>query len=60
MSPTHSWLFDVMVKTPDWESVGFESNTGIFGVFLKGAPSLISLILNTRSEDTIFCHTKTK
>ena len=37
--------------TPDWESVGWESkySTGIFS-FLKKNPSLISLILNTKSE----------
>ena len=45
-SPTHSWLCGVVVKTPDWESLGFSSNTGFF-LFLS---SLISLILNTKSE----------
>ena len=41
----------VMVMTPDWESVGceFKYSTGIFS-FLKEKPSLINLILNTKSE----------
>ena len=42
-----------MVMTPDWEWVGYESkySTGIFS-FLKEMPSLISLILNTKSGNT--------
>ena len=47
VSPTHRWLFDVMVMTPDLKSVGCDA--GIF-VFWKEKPSLISLILNTKSE----------
>ena len=41
----------VMVMTPDWESVGceFKHRIGIFR-FWKEKPSLISLILNTKSE----------
>ena len=47
-----------MVMTPDWEPVGceFKYNTGIFS-FLKEKPSLISLILNTKSEKHE-CHSK--
>ena len=45
--PLNSWLFGVVVMTPDWESVGckFKDSKGIFS-FLKEKPSLISLILN--------------
>ena len=45
VSPTHNWLFGVMVLTTDLESVG--SDIGIF-VFWKERPSLISLILNSK------------
>ena len=41
----------VMFMIPDWELVGceFKYSTGIFS-FLKEKSSLISLILNTKSE----------
>ena len=45
MFPTHSWLFDVMVMNPDWESVGSEFKYMDF-CFRKERPCLISLILN--------------
>ena len=45
VSPTHSWLCGVVTMTPDWESVGNFC-------FWKEKPSLISLILNTKSEKT--------
>ena len=44
---------------PDWEPVGcyeFKYATGIFS-FLKEKPSLISLILNTKSEKHE-CHSR--
>ena len=55
LSPTHSWLCGVVVMTPDWESVGWGeggSNAirGILFIFWKEKSSLISLILNTKSE----------
>ena len=46
MSPTHSWLCGVVVKTPDRESVQIQE----FFCFCKEQSSLISQILNTRSE----------
>ena len=55
MSPTHSWLFGVMVKTLDLESVGCELRYMISFVFWKEKPSLISLILNTKSEKHNCC-----
>ena len=53
MSPTHSWLCGVVLKTPDWESVGCEFKYRIF-CFWKEKPSLISLILNTKSEKHVY------
>ena len=50
MSPTHSWLFGVVVMTPDWESVGCEFKYSDILFFGKKKSSLISLILNTKSE----------
>ena len=50
VSPTHSWLCDVVVKTPDWESVGYEIKYRNF-CFCKEKSSLISLILNRKSEE---------
>ena len=41
VSPTHSWLFGVMVMTPDWISVGCEFEYRNF-CFWKERPSLIS------------------
>ena len=49
MTPTHIWLCGVVVKTPDWKSVGWGSSTGLF-VFWKGKPSIISPLLNTKLE----------
>ena len=49
VSSTHSWLCGVVVKTPDLESVGCEFKYRIF-CFWKEKSSLISLILNTKSE----------
>ena len=44
----------IMVKTPDWESVGCEFKYRIFfGFFWKRNSSLISLILNIKSEKHI-------
>ena len=48
-SPTHSWLCGEVVMTPDWESVGCEFKYRN-AFFWKEKPSLISLILNTKSE----------
>ena len=54
----HDWrlleAFLYLPVTPDWESVGreFKYSAGIFN-FLKKKPSLISLILNTKSKNTI-------
>ena len=45
VSPTHSWLSGVMVKTPDWESVDCELKYRDF-CFWKERSSVISLILN--------------
>ena len=53
VSPIHSWLCGVVVKTPDWELdlVGCEFKySNFWGFFWKENPSLISLILNTKSE----------
>ena len=50
VSHSHSWLFGVMVKTLDCESVGCESKYRNFLFFWKEKPWLISLILNTNSE----------
>ena len=50
VSPTHSWLCGEVVKTRDWESVGWVFKYRIFFCFWKEKPSLISLILNTKSE----------
>ena len=51
MSPADSWLCSVVVKSPDWESAGceFKYSAGMFS-FLKEKSSLISQILNTKSE----------
>ena len=49
VSPTHSWLCGVVVMTPDWESVCCDFKYKIF-CFWNEKPSLISLILNTKSE----------
>ena len=46
VSPTHSWLFGVMVMIPDYESVGCELK---YRDFWK-RHSLISLILNSKYE----------
>ena len=49
MSPTHSLLYGEVVKTPDLESVGLGFKYRNFCPW-KEKPSLISLILNTKSE----------
>ena len=46
---THSGLCGVVVMTSDWESVGCEFKYRSF-CFWEEKPSLISLILNTKSE----------
>ena len=43
--PTHSWLS----RNNGYDSCEFKHSTGIFS-FAKKNPSLISLILNTKSE----------
>ena len=48
LSLIHSWLCGVVVMAPDWESVSCEFKYRIF--FWKEKSSLISLILNTKSE----------
>ena len=45
MSLAHSWLCGGLDMTPDWESVQIQE----FLIFWKEKPSLISLILNTKS-----------
>ena len=46
-----SCLCGVVVMTPDWESVGSEFKYRNFlGFIMERKPSLISLILNTKSE----------
>ena len=35
VSPSHSWLYGVVVKTPDWKSVGNESKYRNFSFFGK-------------------------
>ena len=49
VSPTHTWLFGVMVMTPDWESVRYEFKYSHL-YFWKERPSLISLILNSKQD----------
>ena len=44
VSPIHSWLCCVVVKTPDWESVGSEFKNCNFLFFWKENPSLICYI----------------
>ena len=41
VSPTHSWLCGVVVKTPDWESVGNELKYRNFRIFFGKKASLI-------------------
>ena len=50
VSPTHSWLCGVVVKTPDWENSGLSGLKYRIFWFLQEKPSLISLILNRKSE----------
>ena len=51
VSTTHSWLFGVMVMTPDIEAIGceFKYRTFRFGI---ERPRLISLILSTKLGTT--------
>ena len=54
VSPTLSWLCGIVGITPDWESVGCKFKyRNIFG---KEKPSLVSLNLNKKSENTILVH----
>ena len=50
VSLTHSLLCGVVVMTSDWELVGSEFKYRKFFFFRKEKSSLISLILNTKSE----------
>ena len=52
VSITHSWLFGVMVMTPDWESVGCEFQYRNFCLW-KERPSLTSLILIQNRKNQI-------
>ena len=54
MSASHSWLCGVVVKTPDWKSVGSESKYSNFSFFWEEKNSLISLILNTKSQKHVY------
>ena len=38
VSPTHSWLCGIVVKTPHWESVGCEFK---YRIFVFGKKSLV-------------------
>ena len=49
VSPTNSWLCNVVVMTLDWESEGCEFKYRNF-CFWKERLCLISLILNTKLE----------
>ena len=59
-SATHSWFCCVVVKTSDWESVSCEFKYRNFFCFCKEKSSLISLIINAKSEkhDKFVCPSK--
>ena len=55
VSPTHSWLCGVVLKTPDWELVGCEFKSRFFFLFFEEKPSLNSLILRIDGHTSILC-----
>ena len=50
MSPAQSWLCGLVVKTPDWESVGYEFKEIL--TFLERKSNLISQILKFKIGKT--------